>query len=425
MAKSYSKLPLHASLVALGIAAGLASSPREAAAADPVRHTVSPGFMLSLSLGDKTAFGIGADVRYTAVFGLGGVGAFAQATVLPTSAGTAGRFAVGAHGGGALGSPLFGLDGELGYTYRTAFDEAHPGAHGIHVGLASYFLLFGELTVRGTIPWPGTKPEVTVGLGARFPPPFLPLVDLFGSPGRPLRIDGAHALPPVFASQRLRCAMKAPLDGETRAALAAAWLADARAEGSSVPAFLALADELRVLGAPRDLVDRALDAARDEVRHTRACLSIASDLADVDFTLGRVALPSPKGGPREDALVRLAVESFQDGCLGEGVAAATARRARGAVNAMIARDEQRHADLAWSVLAFCLSEGGHAVRDAVAAEVRSSSLAAPVVPAAPPLADPVGWAAYGRLDRDSAEASWEQTSRAARCRGEKLLSARP
>src|SRR5262245_24570329 len=129
MTKSSSKLPLHASIVALGIAAGLASFPSEAAAAGRVRHTVSPGLIFSLSLGDKTAFGLGLDVRYTAVFGPlagAGAGAFAQATWLNFSAG---RFAIGAHGGGDIGDTLFALDGELGYTYRTAFDEAHPGGH--------------------------------------------------------------------------------------------------------------------------------------------------------------------------------------------------------------------------------------------------------------------------------------------------------
>jgi hypothetical protein len=129
MTKSLSNVPLRAVLVALGVAAGLASS-REAAAdesegegADEVTHIVSPGLMFSLSLGDKTAFGLGLDARYTAVFGrAAGVGAFAQATWLNFSAG---RFAAGAHGGGWPGIPApISLDGELGWTYRTAFDEA-------------------------------------------------------------------------------------------------------------------------------------------------------------------------------------------------------------------------------------------------------------------------------------------------------------
>src|SRR6185369_673491 len=113
----------------------------------------------------------------------------------------------------------------------------------------------------------------------------------------------------------------------------------------------------------------------------------------VDFAVSMIAPPPPKVVRREDALARLAVESFQDGCLGEGVAAASARRSRGAVNAMIARDEQRHADLAWSVLAFCLAEGGPAVREVVAAEVRSSSPSASGFGGPPPHVDPAGWAA--------------------------------
>ncbi|HMY16467.1 MAG TPA: hypothetical protein PKA58_09120, partial [Polyangium sp.] len=74
---------------------------------------------------------------------------------------------------------------------------------------------------------------------------------------------------------------------------------------------------------------------------------------------------------------RLAIESFWDGCIGEGAAAARARRL--AVHAhdartrktlsIIARDEQAHADLAADILRFCVAAGGKSVRNAVAESI--------------------------------------------------------
>jgi hypothetical protein len=417
------RLQLQAALVAAGLASALTTS--RAAAAD-VEHTVSPGLLFSLSIGDKIAFGLGLDARYTAVFpkdssSATGVGVFAQATWLNFSAG---RFAAGIHGGGdVMRDGTFGMEGEVGYTYRTAYDEANPGGHGVHLGLTGLPLAFGEVSLRGSIPFPGEphKRELTLGLGLRFPAVFTNLD--FGS-GRPLRIGEERALPSVLASARRRGLCKAPIDRATRAELALAWLADARAEGSSIPAFLALAAELGALGAPPELASRALSAARDEQRHTAACLAIAGDLAGREIALGPLPRPSPSRDPRAARLRRLAVESWQDGCLGEGLAADRARRSRGPVNALIARDEQRHADLAWSVLAWALAEGGRPVRDAVAESMHGPSAVLDAFPEAPGEVNPVSWAKLGRLDRDGAAAARESTLHAARRKGEKLLSER-
>jgi hypothetical protein len=420
MSISHPWLRLHAALVAAGLVGSLTTSRAEAA---DVRHTVSPGLLFSVSFGDKTAFGLGLDARYTAAFQrsggyAAGVGVFAQATWLNFSAG---RFAAGLHGGGDVERDgTFAMDGEVGYTYRTAYDEANPGGHGLHLGIMGTPLAFGEISLRGSIPFPGErhKPELTFGIGARFPSIFTPLD--FGS-GRPLRIGEERALPSVLASARRRRVPTAPIDSATRAQLASAWLADARAEGSSIPAFLALAAELRALGAPRELEERALAAAQDERRHTAACLAVAGDLAGLDLALGPLPRPSPSREPRGARLLRLAVESWEDGCLGEGLAAERARRSRGPINARIARDEQRHADLAWSVLAWSLAEGGRPVRDAVAGAMRDGSAALEAFPGMPAEVDPASWTAFGRLDRDGAAAAREATHRAARREGEKLL----
>ena len=86
------------------------------------------------------------------------------------------------------------------------------------------------------------------------------------------------------------------------------------------------------------------------------------------------ALRAPLVG--ESGLVRLAVESWLDGCLGEGRAALeaeeAARRAHDPaarrIQGMIAQDEARHAELAWQVVDWALARGGRRVQGALRAE---------------------------------------------------------
>lgn len=73
--------------------------------------------------------------------------------------------------------------------------------------------------------------------------------------------------------------------------------------------------------------------------------------------------------------MRLAVESWVDGCLGEGAAAACAgAEARlasegsiAATQQIIAGEEASHAELAWDVLDWTVAVGGQAVRAALQA----------------------------------------------------------
>ncbi|MDI3285246.1 hypothetical protein [Polyangium sp. 15x6] len=424
-------------LCALG-AAAILMAPGEARADDDI-HWFSPGLMLSLSFGDKINFGLGLDARYSLLFvgdttcfssPRGAVGAFAQASWLNFSA--AGRFAAGVHGGLDLrGRPPIGANAEVGWTYRTALSDQHPGGHGVHVGLGGIGAEIFDLAFRGTIPWAGDerKPEFTVALGAHFPP-------MYGEPGmcvlgRPLRANGRYVLPGVTGKPRRGSGRRARIDETTRAALARSFQDDARAECASIPAFLALARDLAEVGAPRELVDRALVAAADEVRHTELCSSIAGDLASM--TLAPELLPAPRrsGLDRRRELSRLCVESWEDGCLGEGAAAERARRqARGAKDpgigaalGAIAEDEARHAELGWRVVEWCLSEGGKPVREALGEAVAAS----PEGPAREdvPEAEPAAWRAHGRIGQHEIEASWEKTVGLARKTAEGLLLARP
>jgi hypothetical protein len=126
------------------------------------------------------------------------------------------------------------------------------------------------------------------------------------------------------------------------------WLAHAAyLEAASVIAFVHLAADLARLGAPQRLIDAALVAATDEVRHARAIRAVAG----VDVPRVR-ALPY-----RPQALFALARHNATEGCVRETIGAAInlhqARHATDAtlraVFAQIAADEIRHAELAWAI----------------------------------------------------------------------------
>jgi hypothetical protein len=210
--------------------------------------------------------------------------------------------------------------------------------------------------------------------------------------GRPLRLQDAKC---IGAPSPLSAA------GSDTELAAAAYAADARMECVSISAFLQLALELRSAGAPTALVQRALLAAQDELRHTVLCGALAEQLgaAPASYALPKVCARPVES--RQALLERLAVESYEDGCVGEAVAArqlvrsaalaadsgcigplrsnaraepsrALAHRAASAADSnigetlrAIARDEADHAQLAWDVLSFCVAEGGAPVRAAL------------------------------------------------------------
>jgi hypothetical protein len=183
-------------------------------------------------------------------------------------------------------------------------------------------------------------------------------------------------------------------------------------------------------GRAASLVERALAALRDEVRHTARCSEIASSLAGWRVQPALLPPPPARDVDRRAALVRMALEAWHDGCLGEGAAAARARRSfQGASDAAaraalgeIARDEAQHAELAWRVLAFCLAEGGREVREAIGEALAGP---APVAPAGHPEIDGDGreLQAFGQLPRAEAESAWDETWTAARRDGERMLVA--
>lgn len=239
------------------------------------------------------------------------------------------------------GAHVFAGPGEFGIR-----DEWRLGLHAIGVGLA---LPLPE-NVYGGVPRLGTSCAV---------------------PGRPLR-DAAGARVPTHAAP----VETEPDDPATR------WQADAQAECEAVASFLQVADALMAAGAPVELVDAALSAAADEVRHALLCAARAWD-AGLSADASRPVMPGDFARPaladREAALIRLATESLADGLLNEGAAAAQAaadpRRGHNSradrTLRRIAAEERRHAHLGAAIAGWAAITGGGPVRDAVSDQVRA------------------------------------------------------
>jgi hypothetical protein len=167
----------------------------------------------------------------------------------------------------------------------------------------------------------------------------------------------------------------------------AGWLARAAfLEAASVDAFRLLRRDLRALGAPRRLQRAASRAARDERRHARQMRSFARRHG--------ASVPAPAVHTDErPSLEALAVHNAAEGCVRETFGALLAQwqagaagdRALGAALSRIARDEARHAALAWAIDAWARRRLTRAARarvdgareEAARALVAEASLACP------------------------------------------------
>jgi hypothetical protein len=315
------------------------------------------------------------------------------------------RVTLAGHAGGELSRGTAALSGELGATYR--FGEHH--GFGIHTGvLAETILLYTAFRYQWLLN------DALIGGGVRGPQTY----GLYGScsVGRPLRTGSGIAL--LGPARTVAGSTPRDRGGERVPEVGFAWERDAQMECASVPAFHQLAAELLEHGAPLSLVERALDAADDEMQHAALCARLASR------HLGRVVQPTlPPGEARPPlpglpGLVRLATESWLDGCLSEGFAAAHATSAAAqasdaqarAAQRRIARDETRHAELGWSVLEFAARKGGAAVRESVRALRNVEPLPAS------PLFAPEGLAGYGRLGARALDAVTCEQARQSRRR---------
>lgn len=127
----------------------------------------------------------------------------------------------------------------------------------------------------------------------------------------------------------------------------------AQMEAASVDTFEIVERELRGFGAPQRLLRDARRARDDEVRHARLVARLARKH-------GGYARRPPIAHHRERSLVAFAIENAVEGCVREAYGAALAAwQARAAVDAdvrgamrSLARDEARHAALAFEIAAW-------------------------------------------------------------------------
>lgn len=172
--------------------------------------------------------------------------------------------------------------------------------------------------------------------------------------GRPWVIDGAARTATLVGCE-------AP-DG---------WARDGLHEHASVASFARFVGELLALAAPPALILAAQAAIVDELEHARLCFELAArehgPVRPGPLPLDR-RTTARAGDP-----VALALAVFEEGCVGETVAAAEAAVAADeAVDAdarrtlaRIAADERRHAALAWQTLRWLVDTFGEPVRAAL------------------------------------------------------------
>ncbi len=184
-----------------------------------------------------------------------------------------------------------------------------------------------------------------------------------------------------------------------RAELATLWSRKGQEEHGSIAAFAKLSLELMGLGAPPELLTAVQVAMGEEIRHARLCFSLASRYAGEQ--VGPANFPLPAAIQMHRDLRSLALSTAQEGCIGETLAAMMAAEAAKKAEdpavrrtlALIQKEEERHAALAWKILAWTLEQGDDSLREEVAALFDNATLA----PRMERAADPV-LAAHGCLD---------------------------
>jgi len=183
-----------------------------------------------------------------------------------------------------------------------------------------------------------------------------------GVPGRPFLVEGeGRVAPPRSSSNWCGLAFEAATDLDLRSlsVVAGHWQSAALLEHASIAAFARFTLQLLQLGAPLALSQASQRAMRDELEHAQRCFALAARYAG--SPRGPGALPVA-GALQEQSLASIVVLTFREGCVGETCAALEAAEALAVASdshvqdtlALIARDERRHAELAWRFVAWAL-----------------------------------------------------------------------
>jgi len=206
--------------------------------------------------------------------------------------------------------------------------------------------------------------------------------------GRPFLVQTHARLAPVMSNQAWSSRSQAPgldhLSLTERAALAAHWTRMGQMEHASIAAFARFSLQLLSLGAPPELIDACTQALADETAHTKLCFALASAYA------GRALGPGPldiAGSLELTSLADIVDLVIAEGCFGETGAALEALEAAesatdpviAAAYSQIARDEQRHAELAFRFVRWALERDPNAVTPRVVQALSEQSYSSPAV----------------------------------------------
>lgn len=209
------------------------------------------------------------------------------------------------------------------------------------------------------------------------------------------------------------------IDPLVRARLGELWVEDARMEHASIAAFERATLELMAMAAPPELLGEVQLAAADEVVHAQRCFGLAARFSGQQREPGPLTSLEPRvvglaaeAGPEQACAdwVRLALDTFIEGCVGETIATLTARRglrrcddpATRATLELIVDDEGRHAGLAWRTIRWILEAcGEHQAAVVAALDRQAEAMAAEASACELPDADPQAeeLARFGRCDR--------------------------
>jgi hypothetical protein len=206
--------------------------------------------------------------------------------------------------------------------------------------------------------------------------------------GRPFLVGGAARVADVARRSDWSSSIAPCLDGldeAARDALAVHWTDVGLMEHASIAAFARFALELLSLGAPPALLVETQAALADETVHARDAFALASAYAGCHVGPGALQIDCALSARDPLEIVRTAI---LEGCIGETVAAVEATEALAhatdpAVRAAlerVARDETRHAELAWRFIRWAVTSGSpafaHSTRNALTSVVRSEIAAA-------------------------------------------------
>lgn len=204
----------------------------------------------------------------------------------------------------------------------------------------------------------------------------------FGTCGRPFLIEQQARVAPVTNDEAWSRAPAKPrldhLGAGEQAALAQHWTRLGQLEHASIAAFARFQLQLLALGAPPELVVACTAALGDETEHARLCFGLASAYTghpvgpgplDIDGSLDAISLAE---------VVDLVI---LEGCYGETRAALEAREAAEDASdpviqetyRRIARDEERHAELAFRFVRWALERDPARIGPRVRRELEAPS----------------------------------------------------